>query len=82
MNSLIVIRFISTGLLVLSLVQFIGAAIHRYTKRIEEVPVTPGSSRTIVIKAYAGHTWEQRAFQTAIVESVIGTIMLIVTKFL
>lgn len=75
-----VIGFISTVLLVMSFFQFLVVVFIMRPRRFKKEPLAPDSSRVLEYRQYAGHTLEQRIFQTAVLESIIGTAALIFTK--
>ncbi len=75
-----VISFISTVLLVFSLLQFLIVVLVMRPRRFKKEPLAPGSKKTLEYSHYAGHTLEQRIYQTAVLESMVGTMALIFLK--
>ena len=82
MNStLVIMRFVSTGLFILSLIQFSLVVFYLRPKRMREEPVY-GKQKVLRWRIYAGGTWEQRIYQTAILESVAGMILILASKLM
>jgi hypothetical protein len=91
-DTIFMIRFVSTGLLVLSAIQFLVIVLIMRPGRFKAVRLDTDNQKVVPLRQKgkegnwfvwrddAGHTKEQRFLQVTILESVIGTILLVVTK--
>ena len=70
---------IGLSLLGLSTIQFLVVAIFLRPKRVRRAGFSSGGEMRWT--THAGHTWEQRLFQVAVIESILGTAIMMEVFF-